>query len=152
MAVAALAQTPKFTRETPISKSEVPDVVLKAFESAYPKAKARGYAKVEVDCRPFYKIESVDGITHRNISYNTDGGVTKTEERIAVADLPAEAKQVIQEQYPKAEVTSSEKVTQGDQVEYKVSVRKDGKLFDLQFDVNGKLMSAHEVKVNIVIR
>jgi hypothetical protein len=150
MAGGSFAQT--FTKGTPISKHEVPDVVLKAFKSAYPKASARGYTKVEVDGMTFYKIESVDGATHRKISFSPDGGVTKTEERIVVADLPLEAQQAIQEKYPKAELTTAERVTQGDQVGYKVSVRKGGKLFDLEFDAKGTLAAAREVKINIVAR
>lgn len=150
MAGFSFAQT--FTKETPISKYQVPDVVLKAFKSAYPKASARGYTKVEVNGMPFYRIESVDGPTHRKISYSPDGSVAKTEERIAAADLPVDAQQAIQEKYPKAEVTTAERVTQGDQVGYKVSVRKGGKLFDLEFDAKGKLTAAREVKFNIVIR
>lgn len=150
MAGAGFAQT--FTKETPIGKSQVPDVVLRAFNSTYPQARARGYTRVEVNGTPFYKIESVDGPTHRNISYNADGGVAKAEERIVAADLPADAQQAIQEKYPKARVTSAERVTQGDQVGYEVSVRKDGKFFDLEFDAKGKLTAAHEVKINIVFR
>lgn len=150
MAGAGFAQT--FTKETKISDYDVPDVVLKAFKSAYPKARARGYAKVEVDGMPFYKIESVDGATHRDISYSPDGSVTKTEERIVAADLPVDAQQAIQEKYPKAEVTTAERVIQGDQVGYKASVRKGEKLFHLEFDAKGKLTAAHEVKINILTR
>jgi Putative beta-lactamase-inhibitor-like, PepSY-like len=148
MAGASFAQT--FTKETRISEYEVPDVVLKAFESAYPKARVRSCTKVESNGTLFYKIESVDGATHREISYSPDGRVTKTEVRIVVADLPVDAQQAIQEKYPKAEVTIAERVTQDDQVGYEVSVRKDEKLFHLKFDANGKLTAAYEVKVNIV--
>lgn len=149
MAVAVSAQT--FIKETPIPKFDVPDVVLNAFKSAYPHSEARGYTKVEVDGTPFYKIESVEKGTHRDISYGSDGSVAKIEERILAADLPAAAQQAIREKYPDAKISFAEKVSQRDQLGYNANVKQRDKLFHLEFDANGKLTSAREGKINIVI-
>ena len=149
MALPVSAQT--VTREKPIGKGDVPDAVLKAFKSAYPQASTRSYMKVEVNGMPFYRIESVEKDLHRNVTYNPDGSVAKIEERIATNDLPAVAQQTIQEKYPNGKVARAEKATQGDQIGYQAEVRKGGKSFDLVFDAGGKLVSAREVKVNIVI-
>lgn len=119
MAAPTFAQT--VTRYTPIYKGDVPAAVWEAFKSAYPHASVRSYTKVEVNGAVFYKIESVAGVTQRKISYNPDGTISKTAERIAAADLPADAQQAIPEKYPKAKITSAEKVTEAGQVTYEVS-------------------------------
>ena len=150
MTLAVSAQT--VTLERPVGKTDVPSPVLKAFKSAYPQASARSYMKVEVNGLTFYRIESLEKNLHRNATYNPDGSVAKLEERIAANELPAVAQQAIQEKYPKAKVARAEKVTQGDRIEYKADVRKGGKSFDLFFDADGKLISAREVKVDIVMR
>lgn len=140
----------KVTRYTPIAKSQVPNEVLKAFKTAYPRASVRAYAKVEVDGTPFYKLETVDGDTHRKISYTPDGRVAKLEERITVNELPAGALQATEGKYPEAKITSARRVTEGEQITYEVSVKKGGKEFALEFDAGGKLTSAREVKIKIV--
>jgi len=150
MSAATFAQT--FTRYTPIhNQSNVPVAVRQAFKSAYPQASARGYEKVEVNGFPFYRIESVDASTHRKILYYPDGKVSKIEESIVATDLPAAAQKVISDEYEKAKITSAEKVTEAGQVNYQVSVKKGGKSFDLQFDAEGNLTAAREVKMNIAI-
>ena len=150
MSAATFAQT--FTRYTPIhNQSNVPVAVRQAFKSAYPQASARGYEKVEVNGFPFYRIESVDASTHRKILYYPDGKVSKIEESIVATDLPTAAQKVISDEYEKAQITSAEKVTAAGQVNYQVSVKKGGKSFDLQFDAEGNLTAAREVKMNIAI-
>src|SRR5688500_18006261 len=98
---AAFAQH-KVTRYTPIAKSHVPSEVIKAFKTAYPRASVRGYAKVEIDGTPFYKLETIDGDTHRKISYTPDGSVAKLEDRNTVYELLAVALQATEVKYPKA--------------------------------------------------
>ena len=129
---------------------DVPDVVLKAFEAAYPKGWARGYSMVDQDGAVSYKIEFKEGRSHRFASYNKEGKLVKVEDLIVETDLPANARQSIQEKYPNATITFAEKVTQGDQVSYRANAKKDDKLFRLEFDADGKTTLAHEVKVTMV--
>lgn len=140
----------KFTRYTPIAKSQVPSEVIKAFKTAYPRASVRVYAKVEIDGTPFYKLETVDGDTHRKISYTPDGSVAKLEERITANELPTGALQATEDKYPKAKITSAQRVTEGEQISYEVNVKKGGTAFKLEFDAGGKLTSAREVKIKLV--
>jgi hypothetical protein len=150
MTAATFSQT--VTRETPLYKeSSVPTAVREAFKSAYPQASARGYMKVEVSGKPFYRVESVDASIHRKILYYPDGRVSKIEERIVATDLPTGAQKVLSEDYSKAKITSADRVTEAGQVTYQVSVKKGGKVFDLQFDADGNLTAAREVKMNIVV-
>jgi hypothetical protein len=92
----------------------------------------------------------VDASTHRKILYYPDGKISKIEESIMVTDLPTGAQQVLSKEYPKAKITSVERVTEAGQLTYHVSVKK-GKVFDLQFDADGNLTAAREVKMNIVV-
>ena len=148
LTTSAFAQ--QVTRYIPITKSQVPSEVIKAFKTAYPRASVRGYTKVEIDGTPFYKLETVDGDIHRKISYTPDGSVAKMEERITVNELPEEALQATEGKYPQAKITSARRVTQGEQISYEVSVKKSGKAFELKFDAGGKLISALEVKIKVV--
>jgi len=151
MTHAISAQT--VTRETPIWQDDLPNPVLQAFKSAYPKAQPRSYSKVEVNGVPvFYRIEIVKKDLHWNVTYNPDGSVAKFEERIATNELPAAAQQIIKEKHPNGSVERAEKVTQGGQIEYQAAVRSGDKSFALVFDADGKLISSREVKVNIVLR
>jgi hypothetical protein len=149
MTAATFAQS--FTRETPVYESDVPVAVREAFKSAYPQASADQYTKVEVNGVPFYRIESVEASTHRNILYDENGTVSRIAERIVVADLPASAQQVIPEKYPKHKISSAERVTEAGQVTYEVKLKQDEKMFDLQFDAGGKLTAAREMKIEIVV-
>jgi hypothetical protein len=149
MTAATFAQT--ITKETPLYRqTSVPTAVREAFKSAYPQASASGYTKVEVNGVPFYRVDSVDASTRRKILYYPDGKISKIEESIMVTDLPTGAQQVLSKEYPKAKITSVERVTEAGQLTYHVSVKK-GKVFDLQFDADGNLTAAREVKMNIVV-
>lgn len=149
MTHAISAQT--LTKETLIWQDDVPNPVLQAFKSAYPKAQPRSYTKIEVNGVPlFYRIEIAEKALHWDVTYNPDGSVAKLEERIPTNELPAVAQKIIEEKYPKGSVARAEKVTRGGEIEYKSSVKSGGKSFNLVFDADGKLISSHEVNVTIV--
>ena len=148
LAVSCYAQS--VYRERMVDRYDVPDVVLKAFEAAYPKGWARGYATADQDGTVSYKIEFKEGPSHRYASYDKEGVLVKVEDLIVETDLPANARQSIQEKYPNATISFAEKITQGDRISYRANANKDDKLFTLQFDADGKLTSAHEVKVTNV--
>jgi uncharacterized membrane protein YkoI len=129
-------------QESKIGAKDVPQAVIAAFKSAYPNATIKGYAKEKEDGKLFYEIESKDGATARDILYNPDGTVAEIEETIAASDLPAAAQKAIQEKYPKAVVTTAEKVTRGDKIEFEVSARRGKQRISLDFDADGKLLKS----------
>jgi uncharacterized membrane protein YkoI len=129
-------------QERKLKEKDVPAAVISAFKSAYPNATIRGYAKETENGKVFYEIESTDGATIRDISYNSDGTVASLEETIQVTDLPADAQRLIQTKYPRATVKRAEKVTEGEKVEYEVSARQGKKAISLVFDNNGKLLKS----------
>ena len=126
-------------QETKIKEKDIPQPVITAFKTAYPKATVRGYAKEKENGKLFYEIESKDGATMRDVLYKPDGTVAEVEETVAATDLPAEAQQFLHSKYPRAVVTKAEKTTQGDKVEYEVSARQGKRRISLVFDGDGKL-------------
>src|ERR1041385_2918675 len=143
-------QGQSFTKETPIAESSVPKTVLQTFKSAYPTAKIRGCRRVEIDGTTFYKIETREGASHRYFSYSPSGELKKTEDVIAADDLPAGAQQSIHEKYADAPITFAAKITQGDQIAYRVNVKSHDKMFKLELDAEGKITAAREVKLTLV--
>jgi hypothetical protein len=138
------------TRETRIDQYDVPDVVLKAFEIAYPNARTRSYTKVDANGALSYMIEAKEGDSHRFASYDPQGQLVRIEDVIATTSLPANAQTIIQRDYAEAEVISAAKFLERDRVSYRANVKNEGKLFTLLFDADGGLTSTHEVKVSMV--
>ena len=151
MGVSAIAQKTGLRLDVAIKREDVPVAVLTAFKSAYPQAKVRAYFREEAEGKLSYKFESMDRNVRRDILYDPDGNVVKIEERIAATDLPAEAQQAIHEKYPKAVVTTADKVTRGDQIAFVALVNHDKKRTRLEFDRNGKLTTASEVIIEVGI-
>jgi len=137
-------------KETVISEPSVPNLVLQAFRAAHPIEQARTYLKVETDGALFYKIEVRERAGQHYFSYSPSGELRKTEEVITADELPAILRQSIQEKYPNSVISWAEKTIQDDHVSYRANAKKDDKLFTVESDAEGKLTSAHEVKVNMV--
>ena len=150
LAASCYAQT--VYSENRIEEPDVPDAVLKAFKMAYPKTRPRGYFKVDAAGALSYKIEAKEGGSQRFASYDEQGQLVQIEDAIAVTSLPANAQLTIQKDYAEGEVTYAAKFLQRDRVSYRANVKKEEKLFALQFDSEGRLTSSHEVKVNMVFR
>jgi hypothetical protein len=78
-------------QEARLKKKQVPRAVIAAFQSAYPQATMRGFAREKENGKVYYEVESIEGQTTRDVLYNADGTVAEIEEGIAVGDLPAAA-------------------------------------------------------------
>lgn len=148
----AFSQEPKFYRETVIGSGDVPAVVLQAFTAAYPKARVRRQAKVEMDGVLGYKIESVEGSARRDVTYDEQGVQLKTEDILETTDLPVEIQRQIVEKYPRGTVSFAERVREKNETRYEVNVKHDEKLTRLKFDRNGALTSSSEIKVTMVFQ
>lgn len=125
-------------QEKKLTKRQVPPAVIAAFNSAYPHASVRGYAREKENGKTYYEIESMDGQTTRDILYNPDGTVAEIEEGIPVGELPADAPAALHAKYPKAVITKAEKITRGDITEYEAHGRSGKKSVSMEFDAGGK--------------
>jgi hypothetical protein len=150
--ISAFSQETKFYRETVIESGDVPAIVLQAFTSAYPQARVRRQARVEMDGVLGYKIESVEGSARRDVTYDEQGVQLKTEDILKVADLPVEIQRQILEKYPRGTISFAERVSEKNEMRYEVNVKHDEKLSRLKFDRSGAFTSSNEVKVTMVMR
>lgn len=148
--ISAFSQATKIYRETVITWSEVPQVVLDAFRSAYPNARVRGQLRVEMDGVLGYKIESVEGTARRDITYDEPGNQLRTEDILKADDLPVEIQRQILEKYPGGSISFAERVNEKNEMRYEVNVKQDEKLSRLKFDRNGALTSSRDIKVTNV--
>ena len=149
--ISVFSQENKVYRETVIDRWDVPEVVLEAFTSAYPKARVRGQSKVEMDGVLSYKIESKEGSARRDVTYDAQGNQLKTEDILKADDLPVEIQRQILEKYPRGTISFAERVNEKNEMRYEVNVTQGEKLTRLKFDRNGVLTSSNEIKVKIVL-
>lgn len=129
------------SQEVKLKKKQVPGAVIAAFASAYPNATVRGYGRETENGKVYYEIESIEKHTTRDVLYNPDGTVAEIEEGIAVGDLPAEATETLHAKYPRAVITSAEKITRGDITEYEAHAKLGKRRVSMEFDANGKPLS-----------
>ena len=130
----------KEEKEKQLGKKDVPATVLAAFEKAYPKAVAKGYSREEKDGKAFYEIESLEGKTHRDVSFLEDGSVIETEEVVAVKSLPEAVREAVKKDHPKGMFLRAEKISRGTTVEYEVIVTQGKKKTEVKLDALGKVL------------
>lgn len=110
-----------------VSSRDVPEVVRKAFANAYPTATVKNWDKEKFEGKPVYEAESTDGKVNRNVMYSPDGKVVQIEETMQVSELAVAITDAVKKESPNAVISSAEKVTHGDAVEYKLSLKNASK-------------------------
>lgn len=109
-----------------ISQSEVPSVVLNAFQSKFPKA-----VDVEWELKgDLYKVEFEIGRYDHDLWIDKNGNVKKHKEEISKSDLPAAIAEKIQTDYKEYRIDDVERIESEGKVTYKVEL--DGKRGDLE--------------------
>ena len=94
---------------TPVAP-KMPAAIEAAFTKAYPKAVVKNVSRETVAGKTIYEVESVDGGRARNLDYNADGSVITYEEELTEAEVPAAVMAAIRARYPKATVTTRERL------------------------------------------
>lgn len=136
--VVSLLSFSVFAQDVKLRKKQVPRAVIAAFQSAYPQATIRGFAREKENGKVYYEVESVEGQTTRDVLYNPDGTVAEIEESIAASDLPADALEALRAKYQGAVLTTAEKITRGDIIEYEAHAKIGKKSVSMEFDASGK--------------
>ena len=131
------AGTSAWTQEKTITKKDVPAAVLAAFAKAYPKAVIRGYSTEVDEGRRVYEVESVEGKTHRDITYASDGKVVSVEESLDASALPAPVRAAFEKKFPGARILLAEKVTAGATQNYELHFEHNGKKAEVVYDAKG---------------
>ena len=127
-----------YAGEKKINKKDVPPSVLKAFEQAYPKAKANGYSTETEHGQTYYEIESIDGNTKRDLLYKADGSVEEIEESVEMTKLPDAVSKAFTQAAGGAKPTKIEKVTRSGKATYEFGMGK-GKS-EMVIDPSGKVV------------
>jgi hypothetical protein len=119
-------------------KGALPASVAAAFKKAYPNAVIKNWAKETEKGKTQYEVESMDGTQRRDINYAPDGTVLIIEELIPTSALPAPVAAAVAKIYPKASITTAEKVTTKEGVtQYEVGL-KGAKVTEALFTPDGK--------------
>jgi hypothetical protein len=124
-------------QEQAIRKKDVPKPILDAFQKSYPNSTIRGYSKETEQGTVVYEIESVDGKVHRDVTYATDGSLVSVEESLTFADLPEPVRNTLAKEYPKAKVSTCEKVMKGSMTRFEVLIARDKERYELVLNPDG---------------
>jgi hypothetical protein len=126
-----------FAGEKKLTRKDLPAPVLTAFDKAYPKAVIKGLSKEDEDGKTTYEIESVDGKTHRDIAYASDGTVLEIEEVVAEAALPGAVTAAAHKEFPKGKILKAEKLTHQGVTEYELVITVGKEKHELVFTPDG---------------
>ena len=124
-------------KEQRITRNEVPEAVLAAFEEAYPKATIKGYARETEKGQTAYEIESLEGKTRRDVTYTPHGKLISVEETVDTSDLPPGVKAALAKKFPDGKVLRAERVMKGAVVGYEFRIEHEGATTEIVFDAQG---------------
>jgi hypothetical protein len=141
LALPTLSQKKEETNgEQSIKRKDVPSVILAAFEKSYPKATVKGYTQEKKDAIIVYEVESMEGDTHRDVTYTSDGALVSVEESIPVNDLPEAVLKSLKKEYPKGKIEYCEKIMKGETLTYEVLLKSGKQKWEVVFDTEGKIV------------
>jgi len=129
-------------RERPITKANVPMLVLQAVTTKYPGAITNAYAQEQDRGKTVYEVKLSTGEGKVDVTFAKNGYVLFEERLIARQDLPDEVKKALAARYAKAVLLKIEKVTiigKADQPLFKFQMKLANRWRELLLDANGKL-------------
>jgi hypothetical protein len=144
---AALLTFPLGLAAKDISKKQVPQAVLDAFEKAYPNAKDMEYEEEQRNGKTYYEVEYQENKKQYDALYTPDGTLIEKEEEMALSEAPEAVIQAVKKEYPSGKLKKkAEKVmdAQGNLTSYEIEVKEGGKEWDVYTDVNGKIIRKEE--------
>lgn len=134
------ASANSFAQDKKYTENDIPKSVLESFNKLYPNSNILGYDVETKDGQTFYEIESKQGTLKRDVKFNESGNLIETEESMNVKDLSSNIVAAINSQYPKSEITKSEKITTGSEVSYEVTIKSKKKKIELVLNSNGEIL------------
>ncbi len=139
------ACTSVIAQEKEITKKDLPSSVETAFHKKYPKARIKGLSTEIEHGKKYYEIESVDGKTRRDLLYTKNGKIVEVEETVSSTDLPKGSVKLIENKFPKAEITRAEKVTSGSKVTYELAIKSKENRYEVVLNKEGKIIKNNKV-------
>ena len=128
--------------EKELSKNQVPEAVIAAFEKAFPKAKDVEFEQEMFQGKEAYEVEYKENGKEYEFLYSAEGALLQKEEEIDVAKLPKRVVEAIKNAYPKAKIEEAERLMKpdGTLTGYEVEIKTEGKKIELELDDGGKIM------------
>jgi hypothetical protein len=108
--------------QTATRASELPAVVQKAFQQAYPAATISATAQELDSGRTVYRVDSTDKGRRRIVLYDAMGGVVQLAEQVEEKELPAPVAAAMHS-HPRAIYVTGMKVTRKGTVHYELTLR-----------------------------
>lgn len=133
-------------QEVKIKKNDLPPVVLKAFQAAYPGAKIIGTAKETEKGASYYEIESRDGNVRRDLLFTKDGKVVEIEEALSADNIPVFVKKSINKKFNNVEYKRGEKNVRNSVTKYEVIIEAAEIKYEVVCDASGKILKTVKLK------
>ncbi|HYE33893.1 PepSY-like domain-containing protein [Methylocaldum sp.] len=142
--VAIVDFSPVAAHEPLLSKQDIPQAVLAAFQKDHPTAKRVKYEEETIDGKNAYEIAFQDEkAQERSEVYSADGTLMETEKVIKINELPEAVLQAVKDTHPRATLQRAFQVsnTSGTVTSYEVEIREGKREREVEFDTNGKILS-----------
>jgi uncharacterized membrane protein YkoI len=139
-----LDAAPVVAHERLLSKQDIPQAVLAAFQKDHPAAKRVKYEEEIIDGKDAYEIAFQDDkAQERSEVYRADGTLTETEKAIKIDELPDTVLQAVKNAHPHATLQRAFQVsnTSGTVTSYEVEIKEGKREREVEFDINGKILS-----------
>ena len=135
-------------QEKTITKNQVPQAVLDAFNRAYDSAIVKEYAEESKNGQKLYEVSCEFEGRKIDAIYNADGTVNAIEEVITVDQLPNTIHQAVAKEFPQFSLKLVEKIVEKGKTNYEVKLFdiKDQKNYELLFTDSGKLINKEVIK------
>ena len=124
--------------ETKVKMKDLPPAVQAAVKEHSKGATLKGLVKEVENGATRYEAElKVNGRT-KDVTFDETGKIVSVEEEVALAGIPAAARDAIQKSVGKGKLLLVETVTEGGTTFYEAHIRKDGKQTEVKVDANGQ--------------
>ena len=132
--------------EKELTRSQVPNAVLGAFEKAHPNVQSVEFEEGSFEGKTAYEVEYKENGREYELLYSADGSLVQKEEEIDIKALPESIVQSINRAYPKATIKEAEKVMKpdGEVIAYEVEIKEGGKEFEIELDAGGKILKSEQ--------
>jgi len=125
--------------EQKLKYPDLPPAVRTAFDKQFQGARVLGVSSEAEGGGTVYEIECEWRTRRHDITFRPDGMLVSTEETIPMSEVPAAVSAALRREFPRAEVTRAEKITEGGAVSYEFQLRGANKR-EAKFSADGRLI------------
>jgi uncharacterized membrane protein YkoI len=134
--------SPVLADEKKVEIEDLPKVVLRSAQKAFPEAQVVGASKETEDGETIYEVEmKLDGKSI-DLEIDDEGEIESIEKEIDAEDLPKAVTKAVAKFFPKSKIAKVEEVSdEDDMVVYELTLTVDGKeKTEVVFSPNGKML------------